>query len=231
MPMTWCGYSNSQQGLFFALLNFTFVPPFIHLFFSLLCTSFLLPSFLSSVSYLLYLYLQYWNSFSFSHCILFMLIRWSDTISCCIMSRSWALVHIMQVQAPEQAWLTEAFLTFLNFRIVPQIISRPLLSTSIQFIFSQSPCCHPAGAAYGLFALTINKYRFVFPRHNSLLFIETSRSHSDTPHTVGLLWTSDEPDAQNSTWQNTTLTRDRQQCPRWDSSPQSQQARGCRPTP
>jgi hypothetical protein len=33
--------------------------------------------------------------------------------------------------------------------------------------------------------------------------------HSDTPHSVGLLWTSDQPDAENSTWQNPTLTRDR----------------------
>jgi hypothetical protein len=28
-----------------------------------------------------------------------------------------------------------------------------------------------------------------------LLIIEVSRSHSDTPHSVGLLWTSDQPDA------------------------------------
>jgi hypothetical protein len=31
-----------------------------------------------------------------------------------------------------------------------------------------------------------------------------SRSHTlDTPHSVGLLWTSDQPDAQTSTWQHT----------------------------
>jgi len=29
-----------------------------------------------------------------------------------------------------------------------------------------------------------------------LLHIEASRSHSDTPHLVGLLWTSDQYDAQ-----------------------------------
>jgi len=28
-----------------------------------------------------------------------------------------------------------------------------------------------------------------------LLIIDTSRSHSDTPRLVGLLWTSDQPDA------------------------------------
>jgi len=28
------------------------------------------------------------------------------------------------------------------------------------------------------------------------LIIEASRSHSDTPHSVGLLWTSDQPDTK-----------------------------------
>jgi hypothetical protein len=32
-----------------------------------------------------------------------------------------------------------------------------------------------------------------------LLIIEASRSHSDTPHSVGLLWTSDRPVAETST--------------------------------
>jgi len=31
------------------------------------------------------------------------------------------------------------------------------------------------------------------------LIIQASRSHSDTPHSVGLLWTSDQPDAETST--------------------------------
>jgi len=36
-----------------------------------------------------------------------------------------------------------------------------------------------------------------------------SQTHPlDTPHLVGLLWTSDQPNAQTSTWQHTTLTRD-----------------------
>jgi len=64
----------------------------------------------------------------------------------------------------------------------------------------------------------------------SLLIIEASRSHSDTLHSFGLLWTRDQPEAQTSTWQHTTLTRDRQQCRRRDSNPQSQQASGRRPT-
>ena len=35
----------------------------------------------------------------------------------------------------------------------------------------------------------------------------------DTPHSVGLLWTNDQPGLETSTWQNTTFTRDKQQCP------------------
>jgi len=33
-----------------------------------------------------------------------------------------------------------------------------------------------------------------------LLTVNASRSHSGTPHLVGHLWTSDQLDAENSTW-------------------------------
>jgi len=39
---------------------------------------------------------------------------------------------------------------------------------------------------------------------------------------------NDQPYAQTSTWQQTTLTRERHPFPRWDANPQSQLARGCR---
>jgi hypothetical protein len=48
-------------------------------------------------------------------------------------------------------------------------------------------------------------YMYIFsmaqqpPVGHSLLIIEASRSHSDTPHSVGLLWKSDQPDAETST--------------------------------
>jgi len=42
-----------------------------------------------------------------------------------------------------------------------------------------------------------------------LLIIEDSRSHSNTPHSVGLLWTRDQPVAETSTWQHTTVTKDK----------------------
>jgi len=35
-----------------------------------------------------------------------------------------------------------------------------------------------------------------------LLIIHSSRSHADTLYSVGLLWTSDQPDAETSTWQH-----------------------------
>ena len=53
-------------------------------------------------------------------------------------------------------------------------------------------------------------------------------SHSHTPQSVGLLWTSDKLVTETSTLQNTRLTRDKFP---WDSNPQSQQANGLRPTP
>jgi len=46
----------------------------------------------------------------------------------------------------------------------------------------------------------------------SLVIIEVSRSHSDTPQSVGLLWTRERPVAQTSTRQHTTLTTDRHPC-------------------
>jgi len=63
------------------------------------------------------------------------------------------------------------------------------------------------------------------------LIIKTSRSHTDTPHSAGLLWTSDQVVAETSSWQHTTLTRDRHPCRLLDSNPQTQQAGGRRPTP
>jgi len=57
------------------------------------------------------------------------------------------------------------------------------------------------------------------------------RSHSDTPNSVRLLWTSDRPVAVTSTWQHTTLTTERHSWSWRDSNPQSQHVSGGRPTP
>ena len=67
-----------------------------------------------------------------------------------------------------------------------------------------------------------------FPWRNSppvgqdLLIIEASRSHS-----VGLPWTSDQPDAETSTWQETDIHF----LPPVDSNAHSQPPSGHRPTP
>ena len=39
----------------------------------------------------------------------------------------------------------------------------------------------------------------------ALLIIQVSRSHSDTPHSVGLSWTSDQSDTETSTSQQTDI--------------------------
>jgi len=63
-----------------------------------------------------------------------------------------------------------------------------------------------------------------------LLFIKDSRSHSDTPQSVGLLWTSEHFDAETSTWKHNTHKRQTSML-QLDSNPQSQQESGRTPTP
>ena len=65
-----------------------------------------------------------------------------------------------------------------------------------------------------------------------ILIYEVSRSKSHSPHSVGLLWTSDRPDAVTSTWQHKTIARDGHLCPppQRDSNPQSQLASDRIPT-
>jgi hypothetical protein len=53
----------------------------------------------------------------------------------------------------------------------------------------------------------------------SILILEVSRSHSDTPQSVGLLWTSDQPVAETYLPHNTTLTTDKHPCSRRVSNP------------
>jgi hypothetical protein len=50
-------------------------------------------------------------------------------------------------------------------------------------------------------------------------------------HSIGLLWTSNRPEAETSTGQHATLTRDRHPCQRRDSNSQYQQAKGRTPAP
>jgi hypothetical protein len=54
-----------------------------------------------------------------------------------------------------------------------------------------------------------------------LLIVHFSRSHSDTPQSVGLLWTSYGSETDNSYNKKHTHTRDRRPCPRRGLNPQS----------
>jgi len=71
---------------------------------------------------------------------------------------------------------------------------------------------------------------FFLPKHRmcrgSLLHLITL----DDTHSVRLLWTIDQRNAETSTRQHTTLIRERHPCPRRDSYPKSQQTSGRRPT-
>ena len=56
-------------------------------------------------------------------------------------------------------------------------------------------------------------------------------SHSlETPQSVGLLWTTDQPDSKTPTWQHTTLKETKYTCLLRHSNPHFQQASGCRST-
>jgi len=56
--------------------------------------------------------------------------------------------------------------------------------------------------------------------------VEVSRSNTDTPHSVGLLRTSDRTVARDLyLTKHPALTRERYPCPQRSSNPQSQQAR------
>jgi len=71
--------------------------------------------------------------------------------------------------------------------------------------FSHAACEHShtryisVGHTTSLHILHYNSMLYFFPMEQEPLVIEASRSHSDTPHSVGLLWTSDHSDADTST--------------------------------
>jgi hypothetical protein len=91
------------------------------------------------------------------------------------------------------------------------------------------PVCHPVDFCVPRGDVGIN-WLISFPHDATTLvvqdlrIIEAIQSHSETQHTLWIPWTSDQPDAETSTWQHTTLTEDKHPCPRRDSNPQSQQA-------
>jgi len=61
--------------------------------------------------------------------------------------------------------------------------------------------------------VSIFRHGATAPVGQGLLIIEGSLSHSDTPQSVGFLWTSDQPVAETATWQYKTITIHRHPCP------------------
>jgi hypothetical protein len=64
------------------------------------------------------------------------------------------------------------------------------------------------------------------PVGQDFLSIPVLPSHSDTPHSIGLLWARVQTDTQTTSWLHKTLTINRHSYPRRDSNPQLQQASG-----
>jgi len=56
--------------------------------------------------------------------------------------------------------------------------------------------------------------------------IKVSRSYSNIPNSLRLLWTRNRPVAELSTWKDKTLKRDRRPCFRREWNPQPQKASG-----
>jgi hypothetical protein len=90
--------------------------------------------------------------------------------------------------------------------------------TQIHFALLQSQVLTEVylAALYRVIVLADKRFFFSMAQQplvgQDFLIVEASRSHLDTPHMVGLLWMSDQPDAETSTWQHTTLTRHRNPC-------------------
>ena len=122
---------------------------------------------------------------------------------------------------------TESLLLFTVCHISYEDFQRTFC---VHVLFPILAACHTC-----LIIRDFSSFFFTMAQHppvgHGLLITEASPSHSDAPQTVGLLWTSDQPDAATSTGQHTTLTRDKHPCPRRVSNPQSRQANGRRSTP
>ena len=100
-----------------------------------------------------------------------------------------------------------------NRRACNQEILWVLWNPKVRFPCSQEPLVFPSRYAILFWNLCRNIIFLSISQQSvvgqGFLVIETSRSHTDVPHSVGLLWTSDQTDAENSTWQHTSLTRDK----------------------
>ena len=95
----------------------------------------------------------------------------------------------------------------LNFKRIEKI-SNPS-HYGKQYLTPDTRNCYENSILMNAFLTTVQQP----PAGQGLLIIEDSRSLSDTPHSVGLLWNNDQSVPETSTWQHTTLTTDRYPCP------------------
>ena len=144
--------------------------------------------------------------------------------------RSWITAN-NQLRGAESLNCRSVSRQFLRILWNPEIHYRihnspPLVTILIQAVFTPKPY---------LIKISLSIF-FLVARQplvdQDLFIIKASQSHSDThthTHSVGLLWMGDQPDAETSIWKHTTFTRNRQQCPRRDSNPQSPYVTSRRP--
>ena len=99
------------------------------------------------------------------------------------------------------------------------------------------PTALPRAPNHGCSKPKLNKSYYVFFYHDAtalvgqgFLIVQDLRSHSDTPHSVGWLWTSDQPLCRElCLTTHNTPKRQASIPPTW-SNPQSQESSGRRPT-
>jgi hypothetical protein len=91
------------------------------------------------------------------------------------------------------------------YRFRSNVKSLLLLSCNLKLVFT------PCSQSWSLKAFFLSWLDS--PVGPNLLMVEVSRSHPDIPYSVGLLWTSYRPVAENSTWQHTTQKRRKSMLP------------------
>ena len=117
----------------------------------------------------------------------------------------------MFTAVPRQQWLRErpSMFCYTYSTVLSSSVTRHCNSCQLQSCTTPHTELLHLTSPWSTSIWTNRRYfLFLFQQPPSLLIREVSRSHSDTPQSVGLLWTSDQPVAQTSTRQHTTLTTD-----------------------
>ena len=127
-------------------------------------------------------------------------IKWMflrTVAACCIQIKNTTLVESRQ-SSLDLSHLPVSSQPIL-YLLVPMF---PMLRDILAYHFAKTENCREKNFFRGPTA----------PSGPGSLIIELSQSHSDTPHSIGQLWMSDQPDAEITT-ANTTLTRQRSMLP------------------